>query len=176
MQLYACFSQQEHFRKRILYIFLNAQLIEEILSIRISNETIFAESNWIASDRYYSSGFIGIFNRASGKAHAHRDCPFVRNVGATIGVNNFFIAVPILSVLFLFSISAEFFAIFSVSIDLHAPAKSTMLTSFAALVQQFIIEKRWDASFGGMAGQMKLGTFYCAYYNSLSRFLAVSIY
>lgn len=136
VKLYVPFGQREqkHFRERILYISLNTLLIKEISNIRISNETIFAESNWIASDRYYSSGFMGTFNRASGKAHAHRDCSFVRNVGSTIGVNNFFIAVPILSVLFLFSISAEFFAIFSVSIDLHAPAKSTMLTSFAALV------------------------------------------
>lgn len=91
---------------------MNALLIKEVLNIRISNGTIFAESNWIASDRYYSSGFMGTFNRASGKAHAHRDCSFVRNVGSTIGVNNFFITVPILSVLFLFSISGEFFAIF----------------------------------------------------------------
>lgn len=92
-------SQLAKALRRILYIFfwMRRELIKEILSIRISNETIFAESNWIASDRYYSSGFMGIFNRASGKAHAHRDCSFVWNVGARIGVNNFFIAVPILS-------------------------------------------------------------------------------
>lgn len=125
--------------------------------------------------RYYLSSFMDIFNQTSAKAHAYRDCSF-RNVGATIGVNNFFIVFPIFSVLFLFSTSVGFFAIFSVSIDLHAPAKSTMLTSFAALVySQFIIEKRW-VSFGGTAGQMKSGRFYCAYYDSLPCFLNVPIY